>query len=384
MNLVKDLDFKPITRISALSLNGRRADGSDLKTSVLAALSAEAEAPPTAAELKEVGDLYRKAHAGDRAVAESLNALRVEKINNYIYGPLNFASLFFRMEELGDADRAVVQNDTNQEIRVGYIGEDGAPKSVKLGRSPEEALIPLKTLATERYGYRLRDLYNGSVEQAAQANINVAFDMANKIDQLAYNLLTASLPNGGAFGTFTTTGSKPSRVYVANSRIDTSNLPTSNDIQIPSISGSTTFGLSTIRTIISYCDQWGGAFAEGPLRPTGVIVVNSKDAPALALEVTPTGSTNNTIADGLMNNYTSFSYLGVRWVIVPDNTIPTKKCYVQLSRPPGTIYTKPSHDQSFEDVQPAKNWAERYMTKVAGFYIPTARRVNALRVAYQT
>jgi len=383
---VKNLDFTQIEKkLDVISLNGVRIDAEgkevDLHESVKSRLASikGAEGDPGKAIA-----LMKRAHDGDQEAKVALNALRSEQINNFIYPSLNFGSLFFRIVELGDADRPVIQNETKQQINVGYMGEDGEPVLIKAVNPQAETLIPLKTLATEKFGYRLRDIYNGNIAASAQRNVDIAFDMANQVDALAFALLTAALGSGGAFGAFTLTGNKVSRVYVPNTRIDTSNLPSTNDIQAPNSNGSSKFRLEALRSLIGYCDQWANSFSDGPLRPTGRIVVPSQDAVQLADEIVPTGSTNNSTADQLMNNYTSFDYLGVRWTIIPDNTLPAKKFYAQLTKPVGTIYTKPSHDDVFEDVFKSKNWAERGMTKVIGFTIPAPHRVNVARVAYRT
>jgi len=382
--------FTPIAdRMKVFSLNGIRhtaAGPVDLQTAVREALEGWDK---DAGDPKAAVELVRRAHGGDADAAASLNALRVEQINNFIYPSLNFAAAFFQIVELAPADRPVIQNETKQETAVGYIGEDGSPKRVKLTNPTAETLIPLKLLTTEAVGYRLHDVYNGDIAASAQKNVDVAFDMANKMDALAYTLLTASLVNGGAFGTFTVTGTKVSRVWVANSRIVTANLPDSNSISLTGNGASTLFRLAAIRAIDNYCNRWANCFPDGPLRPTGRVIVPSLDAGGLAEEIVPEGSAtkldnSQDMGNRLATNYTSFDYLGTRWMIVPDNTLAAGTAYVQLNKPVGTIYTKPSMDEVFEEVQRSKNWAERSMQKVVGFAIQAQHRPRVLRVIYRS
>lgn len=378
---VTNLKFKPITdRLSIMSLNGTTLDAEgkpvDLHTHVSGALKAASKAGPATPEAVE---LVQRACNGDREAQTSLNELRVERINNFVYPQLTFGASYFKIITLGHADRPVISNETKQEIRVGFISQDGEARCVKLTNPGEETMISLKTLSTEKYGYRLEDIYNGDIANQAEKNYDVAFDLANQIDKLAFELMTASLANGGVFGAFTLTGNKVSRVYVPHSRIVTSNLPDSNDLTVPAASGSTDFSLKAIRTVIKYCDQWGGLVG----RPTGRLIVPAIDATALADEIVPTGSTNNAVADQMLNGYTQFDYLGVRWQIYPDITLQPKQFYAVLGKPIGTIYTKPSMERTFEEINQQKNWGERSMRKVIGFATPSQLRLNALRVRYR-
>lgn len=378
---VTNVQFKPLTdRLSIMSLNGIHIDREgkrvDLHTHVAAALKAAAESGPPSPEAVE---LVQRACNGDKDAQTALNELRLEHINNFVYPQLTFGSSYFKIVSLGHADRPVVVNETKQEIRVGYISQDGEARCVKLTNPAEETMIPLKMLSTEKYGYRLEDIYNGDIAPQASKNYDVAFDLANQVDKLAFDLMTASLANGGVFGPFTLTGNKVTRVYVPHSRIVTSNLPTSNDITAPNTTSVSVFRLEAIRAVIKYCDQWGGLVG----RPTGRLIVPAIDATALADEIVPTGSTSNPVADQMLNGYTQFDYLGVRWQIYPDITLQPDQFYAVLGKPIGTMYVKPSMERTFEEINQEKNWGERSMRKVIGFSTPSQLRLNALRVRYQ-
>lgn len=371
----------------ALSLNGVvRADGQRLPLgdTVKKALEAIEAGEQDQAAVKASLDLLQRAHAHDPAAVQSLNALRVDTINNYIYPSMNFGSTFFEVDVLGNADRPVIQNETKQQTSVGYIAEDGSPVRFKLLNPQSETLIPLKLLATDEATYRLQDVYNGDVAASSQKNVDVAFDMANQVDQLAYSLFTAALGSGGVFGAFVTSGTKQDRVYFPNTRILAANLPTTNVITLANNSNSTLLRLAACRAILKYCGQWANAFADGPLFPTGRLIVPSLDAADLAEEIVPTGSTNNAVADGLLNDYANFSYMGVRWTIVPDNTIAPGTMYPQLNKPVGKLYMKPSQDAVFDEANPKKNEGSRWMKKVVGFVIPSQHRPRALKVIYRS
>jgi hypothetical protein len=349
----------------------------------------------------ELAEKVRKSW-DDPAVKREMCEVRVETYTNFIRANSTFLPTFFQEVVLGPADRPAIQNATKNEISIGYVSQDGRPRAMKAINPTTETLIDLRVRASDVVGYFLQDLYNGNVGQVAQATFDIPWDLANKLDADAYALLTASLSDGGVFGAFTTTGTRQNRVYVPHSRIVTANLPSTNDIVLDqsnyqawnalkynagagtnSDTTSGRFRLDVIRAIMTYCDRWGNVFPE-PIRPTGMIIVPSVDCTQLATEITPTGTFYNKVAEGLLTNYHQFSYMGVNWVLVPDSTIATGTCYPVLNKPVGRFYTKPSMDTENVETFKAKNWEERFATKVVGMAIPSPNRVNAVRVTYHT
>ncbi len=344
----------------------------------------------------------------DPKLRRELCEVRVQTVNNFIRAEGNFLTNFFTEVPLGPSDRPAIQNETKNEIDVGYISQDGRARSMKAINPQTEALVDLRTVGSERVGYFLQDIYNGNIAPAAQRTFDISWDLTFKIDRLAKTLLSAALGSGGVYGTFTITGNRQNRVYVPHSGIDTSNLPTTNDIILSNdyVNGSSgqkwfeywdaakynsatessttsgKFRLDVLRAVNKYCNAWGNLLG-GPLRPTGVIIVPSGDSTGLVNEVSPTGQAFNTVAEGLLHNYQTIpNYLGVNWTLVPDATLPSGTCYPILNRPVGNYYTKSSMDMEEVDTQRTKNWEERAMTKVVGFAIPSPNRPFACRVKY--
>lgn len=371
------------------SLNGvrRMPDGNlaDLRKSVLESVESILGNKQTEAEKAR---LYMEAES-DSNKRLSLNAIRLEQGRNYIFATNNFASRFFSIDELGASDQPYFQESIHNEISFGYLGQGANPRRLLIEPGDNEVKIPLQWIWSDKYRYNLYDIYNGKVSEAALKTLDMAYDWSNKLDKLAYDLLTASLNNGGVFGAFTLTGTKASRVYVANSRIDTGNLPTTNDLSTPSAGASTKFNLATIRQAVKYCDQFAGAFKDGDLRPEGTIIVPAIHASDLWEEILPTSDNKNTTAIGeaLQQAYHNPVYGQIAWRIVPDNTLPAtgnRYAYFVLNKPVGRIYFKPSLE--LEDVQTfkTKNYEERAQGRPIGMYIPTSHRVRVCRVKFAT
>jgi hypothetical protein len=167
------------------------------------------------------------------------------------------------------------------------------------------------------------------------------------------------------------------------------NLPTTNDLDIAAMSGSTKFGFTTLDEIIDYGNRWGNALG-GPLFPTGRVLVASKHARDLAAGITPSGSTSNKVADEILEQgWTSVNYMGRDWQIVADNTIdPANKfAYPEYNQKPGTVYLKPGLDREETVSTPElrkKMEEEKYMVKPFGAAINTHSRVRGARVQYTT
>ena len=379
-------------RIKAMHPGHGQTRFAELATTLQGLIDAK---PDPAAQAKRI-----MASWGDPAVKRELCEVRVTTVNNFIRAAGKFLNNFFVEKSLGDSDRPAFQNESKNEISCGYISQDGRPRSIKTVNPQTEALVDLRLVSSEVVGYFIRDIYNGNVATAAQRTFDIGFDLTFKIDRLAKSLMTASLSSGGVFGAFTTTGTKQDRVYVAHSGVETANLPTTNDIVLDadnyltwgaekynaataeSATTANRFRLDVMRAVQSYCTKWADVL-NGPLTPTGLIIVPSGDALGLLKEVTVTSNTFNDVAQGLLHNFLSVNFAGVQWTIIPDATLPSGVCYPILDRPVGEYYVKSSWDDEDVKTDKAKNWEERFQTKLVGFATPSPWRPHAVRVTYK-
>jgi hypothetical protein len=322
----------------------------------------------------------------DPIARQQLCAIRVETLSNYILASVNIIPMFFDIVNLADDERPVIQNTTEQEIKVTYVTRDGGVKTVSVQKDDDEVLVPLRMLTTDVVRYKRVDIYRGSIVDTALKVLRLAYDLANQEDAQGYTLLTGAT----GLGAFTFTGKKANYTYLANSRIQTGNLPTTNDIVLGDNSGATLFRYKVFRAAQKYADQWAGCFPEGNLAPTGRVLVPSGDASDIAEEILPSGNTNNSVADQLLETgYARVNYLGRTWTMIVDNTLPLKSCLVEYNRKPGRVYHKPSQDREVVKGEgnydlDRKNDEERYNQKVFGAYIPSNTRVNFARIKFRT
>lgn len=357
-----------------------------------------------AERLKARDDLYRAAASADAAVSgparRDLMGLRIEQINNFALAPANFLSAFFEVKSLAPEDRPAYQNVTMQETKISYIGGDGRADEVKVQRDDEETVLTLRMLGTDEVRFRKVDINRGMVADASKATLILGHDMAGKQDDLCKALLFTK------FSAFVTTGTKVSRTYLPHSRLNTSNLPTTNDLDVwksstsvgrfvasgGTLSGgskSTAFGFHVLTAIKDYAMRWAGAFEDGDLAPTGRVFLPPEQVVNITEGIVPSGATRNEIADKLMQaGWASFTWLGITWTLIPDSTLDPAStyCYPEFNKKPGTVFLKPAFDKEMNsagDFETEKRNEER-MCLVKPFlaYIPEHRRIFAARFNY--
>lgn len=358
----------------------------------------EAEEELRKASERQLAELLEQARNKVPDAMQQLQALRTERIDLLVRATSSFASMMYETQTLADDEQACIEHTYKNLVNVRYVGQDGGARTVKAVQAFKRQYIDMRELTSDEVGYQIRDINTGNtIPQQAQATVDIGMDLANKVDFEAYALLVGGTINGknygdGVFGNFKWTGPKLSRTAILHPRINASNLPAKNDYTNDDLdpfeeAGQTgdqlqQFRLAVIRLAIAHCAKFGNIFDGRPIRPTGAIFIPSSEATALASEIKPTGSTSNTVADGIMADFLQFDYLNIRWTLIPDVTLPKGRCYFVLNRPVGRILTKPQMDTEWVETNKRKNWETRGMTKVVAFYTLENWKPFALRIAY--
>lgn len=366
---------------------------------------------------KEAADTYEAAleakRSGDAKKMLALCELRKEAINNYVRARSHFLEIFFEEQKLGQNDSAYVINETMYPQAVMYMGQDGKLQLQRAIAARTNYLIPLYYVASQKYGYQIEDIQRGNITAPAMATVDISWDIAQQLDVNAYLAMTGKLPraatNGGVngvFGNFVTQVTNPNTAaqlwtFNAHPAVQAGLLPTTNVLQpvndpIPTglsqgrlpgmlVNGSNNpvIGFNTPHAILQYCDQWGNVFMDGPLRPTGLLIVPAIDAASILGQVTVTGAKPTALAEGLLTNYTRFEYGGMTWTMMPDSTVPRGTLFGVLNKPLGRNFTKPSFDREFVNTDFENNWEDRWYRKTQGLYIPVQWTPRAVQVQYQ-
>jgi hypothetical protein len=388
-----ELEFRnrlSLMKARSTHLCGKAADGRALSVAVGEALQEIIDSDANPEQLSERKKLLAESEENG-ARRKQLCALRILQATNYIVGTQNIIPMFFHIDVLKEDERPVFQNNTKQQVKVGYTAQDGGNNEVKIVKPQVEVMLDLRLLTTNEIKYTKRDIYHGDVRANALQTVDLAFDMANQMEQVAFDLLTATVANGGAFGAFTFTGSKATYPYLANTRIKTANLPTTNDISLTdntSTGPTSKFRFDVLKFAERYGDQWGQALGAGPLVPTGRVLVPALDATQLADAVNPLSAATTSVAEKLIQDgWKTIGYNGRNWTLVPDNTLSLGACYVEFNRKAGHAFLKPSMDRDrIDDTYETdlKNEERRWMQKVFGAYINGVERINVLRIIYNS
>jgi hypothetical protein len=342
---------------------------------------------PEDARKKLIALMERARNKDEEAVTE-LNALRSQTIDLYVRAMSNFIA-FFEPVNLDPDEQVKWTNTFRNPVGVRYVGQDGGPRQVKAVKAQKHTFIDMREIETDEVGYQIRDINLGTdIGAAAQATVDLGWDMSNKVDKEAFTLLTTGQSQSamGIYGPFKLTGAKLDRTWIPNDRIIAANLPDTNHLVLEDNGAgagqSNRFRFAVCRAIVKYCERWGNVWGT-PIRPTGIIMVPSIDCTDLAEEIEPTSLIfPNQVAENVLQNYSQFTYLGIKWTLVPDVTLTQGLCYPVLNRPIGQVYYKPSMDEEIVETNRRKNWETRVQKKVINFTIPEPWRVNALRVVY--
>jgi hypothetical protein len=373
-------------RAKSLTLFGNAPDGRKWNDHILEALMGTLDA--TDEEKKSynqyLADLYRRAHDHVPEAINELRGLVITVTSNFVTATSNFAS-FFQIIELADNEAPAIVNTTKNEIKASYIGQDGENELTKVIKPRHEATVDLHELVSEDVEYRTRDLYTGDISEAARVMFDISFDLKQKLETILFELLTDATV--GAFGTFDITNSnKARRVMNMHSRIRSGVLPTTNEVDIVGVGGSTKFGFPVLDEIVDYTVRFASTEPEGDIQPTGDIIVPAQDIREIATGITATNTTKQgEIAEALMRTgWRGVDYLNQNWRFIPDNYIERKKCYVRLSKPVGILWMKPGMADMGETVNRKQNLASRWEKIVIGAAIPTPWKKRILRIRYRT
>lgn len=345
--------------------------------------------------IRQRNEFMDKVAKGDTAARQQFCALRLEVYSNYLYAQMEWINWYFQVVELAEDERPMVQNTYQKEVKCYYVGQDGRPKSQKVFKDDTELPLPLRVLATPIMRYKTIDLYRGNIVDQAVKSLTLSRDLAIKMEYEAKKLL-----DDGAFGPFTFTGPRANWPYVANSYINTDNLPTTNDVAVTNANGF--FDWAVLDEVIDYAARFNGVLAEESqmeFKPTGRIRVPSKHVRWFGTIVNGESAGSYTPAAPLANKpeeeilekgWISVNYKGIRWVFVPDATLDPDEniCYPEFTIKGGRVFRKPSMDREFirtgeqDSALFSANEEERGMKTVFSAYFNSARRIYFARFDY--
>ena len=113
----------------------------------------------------------------------ALNAERVIAVGNFIAAESTFKSMYFEEVSLKADEQPYVENETENEIRVTDLGEDGKPDQVRVVMPQTRINIGLYFLTSEIVKYKTVDVYKGDVSAATTKTLDIARDVRFRLDR---------------------------------------------------------------------------------------------------------------------------------------------------------------------------------------------------------
>ena len=383
-----------LTALNGLGVDARATAGLDALLATAAKAPADA-VPMMQYEGKEtpLADVMTSARKGVAGALHALNALRMENVDTYVRATLDL-SLMFEPIRLGKEEQPVIENSYRNPVNVRYSGEDGGMRGAKAVKARAQTFFNMREIHSDTVGYQVRDINQGTdIGAASMATVDIAWDVAHKINTEMFNLLQGGTINGQAYGLGIyrafdfSNANKLKRTLVLHPGIQSANLPTTNLITyatLNSVYGHATnlFDFTVLRAIIDYVEGFRGVFADGDLEATGAIYLPSSEVSGLLAAISPTGAFYNKVGESVLNSFTKVEYGGRVWTLIGTPFLPKGACYPVLNKKVGNFYTKPEFD--FEDVNTniLKNWEERTAVKVMALATLEPWRVNGLKVVY--
>lgn len=317
----------------------------------------------------------------DSGAIRQLNAFRTEMMQNLVVAQGMHSTMFFEEINLADNEEPRYENKTNQEITVKQLSEEGTPESIGIVKPRKFTDIDLYYTTTPAVEYNLIDIYQGRLSPEVQMS---GYDLSRDVQEDIDTRARALYLSGALKANFNDEATDPEKSWVAHSKINTSNLPTTNKITQTSANTTSLPTYVGLNQIIKYCTQFGNIFG-GPLAPTGALIVPSIHASAITESVNPTTAQSNAFTEAIITaGYQTFPHGGYQWVVMPDVTLAPKKLYPVLNRPVGQIFYKPGLDIQSDVATDAPTRRKRSFQKVVGMAIPSNRKPFALELEYQT
>ena len=320
----------------------------------------------------------------DKAAMRQLNTLRVITITNFVTALAN-ASAFFETVTLADDEEPFVENNTRQEIRARFIGEDGKPQMTQVVRSRTTARIDLRSLSTDVVEYPLTDVYKGRVQEQALANIDLSYDLSMKKNAELWALVQASV------GAFSLSGSKPDRVYVPHSTIKAGNLPQTNLVTLTGNTNSSKFRFDAVRNALQWGLSWGNnSTSFGEIVPV-TFYLPSADIGGMLDEINM-NSPDNALVNEIADTRYVLKLGGKQFNIIGDSTLDPAAgiAYVRTNVPLGRHLTKPTMSAVYPETpdqistqQIQANKGETWMKEVYGAFVPNSTRMGVLGIRYR-
>lgn len=320
----------------------------------------------------------------DGPINVELAAMNVLTINNFMWATSNWGA-FFEIVNLADDEEPWISNETKVQSSFLSINEDGTPVMDKAPLlAGTETRVPLHMKASKEYVYPLIDLYRGDIRMNGMLNLDLARDLREDFEAARFALIDA------AFAAFDVASSdKQDRTYVANDRVKSGNIPTTNNL-LPSDdnTSSTKWRLTCLKALVHYEAKLSAlqSMDGTPIR-FSTIFLPSADVTNF-IDTISESTESNPITQQIFDNGYVMTIGGRSYNLVGDATLDPALgyAYALSNKPIGRWYAKPGLDGTFINNSAEMQRSNRegqWMRTVHGSAVPKHWKMNAARIRYR-
>jgi hypothetical protein len=313
---------------------------------------------------------------GNEEKARAFAALRKEVLSISMLPEL-VANEIFELRPLAKDERILLQTTKRGSYSVRVVDHHGGVPKDEWIFPDTQATYDVYKISTDEVFYPVDSLVQGNLDASDRVNEDLAFDYQNKIDTDVWTLWLS------IFDTF------PAGTYDRHSRINSSNVPSTNVITATSEGAIT---VNVMKSLLAHMLLIG--------RRIRTIYVSPQDMPDI-WDWTPVNVSSgadksaHVINDSLHENIQTsgvvnqmFGY-SINWK--PLNILATGTMYVTTDMPSGILYYKPDFEMS--DMYTQKecraifkrpNFEAVYMEGAIKPLVPAPYRMNSVKVVFSS
>ncbi len=331
---------------------------------------------------KKVSDMVAASQGGDNEAQATLSLMVAENVGKLIRFTGSYMQ-WYKTVTLGEADVPYIRTYVPQEINVRLGTADGTTRVHNaMPDLEDDTKAILFFMVSDMLRAKLFDENKGMISDAALGTVDIALDLADKIDAYLQLACLPGTPNSIFVANFVNNGT-PASHYHASARINTGNYPAGNIIA-PTTNGANTLPrYDCLFAIDDYFSRLASLLdgAVGPVR----VHVPSIFASAFGKEFTPT-SVANVYADQVARNNKLLNVNGRNFEIIPDDTLsPTSKyLLVNAGLPVGLFFNKPAGSKVFRKEDDILNEVVTWERALISTLYPVPWAVGSLAIQFKT
>jgi hypothetical protein len=289
-----------------------------------------------------------KATYGSRELSADFAAHRVEKFNLTILPDL-IANEIFELVPMEEGQRIEIDKTYSAEYEVSEITAHGNRPQKSWVLKDTVAMYDPYRIKTDKIHYPINSVIQGNISKSDEVNGDLEFSLRSEVDSDAWTLFT------GIFDTFT-----ENAVYRLHSRVNSSNIPTTNIVDASS-EGALTLG--AMKLALAHCAMAGiipRIFYVSPQDIadtwdwTPVVAGYSGGDKVKAVDVLSQEKFGQLMQSGKINDL-----FGYPVIFRTVNTLASGKVYMSSNKPAGKLYYWPSRDK-------VRYWSEDECAKIDG------------------